>query len=195
MATVSLSMATKSSDLDDQKTGASIQTEGHTLTPPSSWHGPEETEAFGSAPSHLPSQSPVRNPTPDHPGTWYCLEIQVISAEDGRTTPPPPHAWQVPVVKEMVWDGKSSLTEAVVMGPSQAVLFYGQQFLGKGLSLGEACSHCQEPLVGLANKPISMPAQWAWVKASSWSSNPSPNDTMNPGDLGFLLHSACIITI
>ena len=49
MATVSESMTTKLSDLDDQKTGVSIQTEGHILTPPSSQNGPEETEAFGSA--------------------------------------------------------------------------------------------------------------------------------------------------
>ena len=35
MATVSVSMATRSSDLDDQKSGVHIQTKGHTLTPPS----------------------------------------------------------------------------------------------------------------------------------------------------------------
>ena len=33
MATVSVSMAAKSSDLDDQEIGANIQTEGYTLTP------------------------------------------------------------------------------------------------------------------------------------------------------------------
>ena len=102
MATVSMSMATKSSDIENQKTGVNIQTEGHTLTPPSSWHGPEETEAFGSSPSHSPSQSLARKPTPDHPGTQYCLEIQVISTEDRGTTLPSPHAWQVPFVEDMV---------------------------------------------------------------------------------------------
>ena len=64
-ATVSVSMATKSSDLDDQKTGANIHTEGHTLTPPNGWHGPEETEVFGSIPSQSLSQSPLRKPIPD----------------------------------------------------------------------------------------------------------------------------------
>ena len=58
MANVSMSVAAKSSDLDDQKTGVNIQTEGHTLTPPNSWNGPKKTEAFGSFPSHSPSQSP-----------------------------------------------------------------------------------------------------------------------------------------
>ena len=102
MPTVSMPMATRLSDLDDQKCRLNIQTEGHTLTPPSGWNGPEETEAFGSAPSHSPSQSLARKPTPDCPGTQYCLGIQVISTEDGGTTPPPPHAWQVPVVEDKV---------------------------------------------------------------------------------------------
>ena len=39
---------------------------------------------------------------PDHPETWYCLEIQVNSTKDGGATPPPPHAWQVPVVEDML---------------------------------------------------------------------------------------------
>ena len=45
---------------------------------------------------------------------------------------------------------------------------------------------------GWANKPISMPTQWAWVKASGSSPKPSPNDALNPGDPGiptpFSLH-------
>ena len=94
-------MAAKSSDLDNQKTGVNIQTEGHTLTPPSSCNGPEETEAFGSTPSHSPSQSVVRKPTPDCHDTWYCLEIQVISTKEEGTTPSP-YTWQVPVVEDMV---------------------------------------------------------------------------------------------
>ena len=138
MATVSVSLATRSNNLDDQKSGVNIQTEGHTLTPPSRQNGPEETEVFGSAPSCSPSLSPVRKPTPDCPETWYCLEIQVISIEEGGTTPPTPHAWQVPVVEDMVQDGRSSLTEVVVASPGQAILFYGQQLLGEGLTFGKA---------------------------------------------------------
>ena len=72
----------------------------------------------------------------DCPGTWYCLEIQVTSTKDGGTTPPPPHTLQVPVMVDMLQDGKSGLTEAVVMAPGQAILFYGRQPLG-GLSLGK----------------------------------------------------------
>ena len=130
-------MATKSSDLDKQKSGVNIQTEGHTLTPPCGQNGPEDPEAYGSTPSHSPSWSLAWKPTPDQPETWYCLEIQVTLTKDGRVTPPPPHAWQAPVVEDMVQDGKSSLTEAIVTSPSQDVLFYGWQSLGEGLSLGE----------------------------------------------------------
>ena len=102
MATVFVSMTTRSSDLDDQKPRVNIQTEGHTLTPPSSQNDPEDQEAFGSAPSHSQSQSPARKPTPDWPEAWYCLKIHVTMTKDGRVTPPPPHAWQASVVEDMV---------------------------------------------------------------------------------------------
>ena len=68
----------------------------------------------------------MRKPTPDCHETQYCLEIQVISTEEGGTTPPPPHAWQVPVVEDMLQDGRSGPTEEVVTGPGGAVLSYGQ---------------------------------------------------------------------
>ena len=71
MATVFMSMATRSIDLDEQKSGTSIQREGHTLTPPSGWIDPEDPDAFGSTPSQSPSQSLARKP--DHHETWYCL--------------------------------------------------------------------------------------------------------------------------
>ena len=93
MATVFMSMATRLSDLDDQKPGINIQTEGHILTPPSSQNTPEDPEVFGSAPSQSPSQSLVRKPY--YQETQYCLEIQVTSTKDKRTTLPPSYAWQV----------------------------------------------------------------------------------------------------
>ena len=102
MATVSMSMDARSSNLDGQKSGVNTQAEGHTLTLPSSQNGPEDPEAFGSVPLSSPSQSPARKPTPVWPETWYCLEIQVISNEDEGMTPPPLHAWQTPVVEDMV---------------------------------------------------------------------------------------------
>ena len=93
-------MATRLSDLDEQKPRTNIQKEGQTLTPPSGQNGPEDPEAFGNTPSQSPSQSLARKP--DCPETWYCLEIQVISTEDERAAAPPSHAWQAPVVEDMV---------------------------------------------------------------------------------------------
>ena len=138
MVNISVSMATQSSDLDNQKSGVIVQMEDHTLTPPKSQNGPKEVEASGSTPSQSPSPSPVMRSMPDHPETQYCLEIQVTLTEDGGTTPPPPHAWQTPVVKDMLWDGKSGLTETVVIGPGHAILYYGRWSLGEGLTFGKA---------------------------------------------------------
>ena len=111
---------------------------GPHITPPSTWNGHEEAVASGGAPSHSSFQSSVRKLMPDHPATWYCLGIQVIPTEDGGATPTCPHAWQVPVVEDMLWDGKTCLTKAVVMSSGWAILFYGRQSLREGLSLGEA---------------------------------------------------------
>ena len=40
-------------------------------------------------------------------------------------------------MEDLLWDGKSGLTEAVVMCPGQAILFNGRQSLEEGISLGE----------------------------------------------------------
>ena len=135
MATVFVTMATRLSDLDKQKPGTNVHKEGHTLTPPSSQNGPEDPEAFGSTPSQSPSQSLARKP--DHPETQYCLEIQVISTEDDKAIPLPSHVWQAPIMEDMVQEGRVGLMEAVVTDPGRAILFYGWQLLGEGLSLGE----------------------------------------------------------
>ena len=89
--------------------------------------------ALGSSPSCLPSWSPARRPPPSHPNTRYCLGIYVKLG----TVPSPSHAWSVPLVEDMLCYARTGLTEAVVMGLGRAVLFYGRQSLGKGLSSGE----------------------------------------------------------
>ena len=70
------------------------------------------------------------------PETWCCLEIQVISTEDDKMILPPPHAWKVPILEDMVWEDRDGLTEAIVTGPEWAILFYGWWSL-EGLSLVE----------------------------------------------------------
>ena len=71
MVTISKSMAAKLNNLDDQKSGVNITTGGHALTSPSGENGPKEAEAFGSAPSHSPSQSLAGKPKSHCPETWY----------------------------------------------------------------------------------------------------------------------------
>ena len=43
----------------------------------------------------------------------------------------------VPLVEDMLWEARSGLTEAVVIGPGRAILFYGRRLLGEGLKADE----------------------------------------------------------
>ena len=60
-----MSMANRSSGLDDQKSVVNVQTEGHTLTLPRSQNGSEGAEAFGSTP-------PI-----DHLSLWQGSNCQI----------------------------------------------------------------------------------------------------------------------
>ena len=82
-------MATRSNDLDDQKPAVNIQTEGYTLTQPSGQNGPEDPEAFGSTPSHSPSQSPARKPTSDWPEMGYFGNTGDLDQRWGSNTATP----------------------------------------------------------------------------------------------------------
>ena len=53
-------------------------------------------------------------------------------------TPPPLHAWMAPVVEDMLQEVRAGLTEAVVIGPGRAILFYGRCSMGEGLKADEA---------------------------------------------------------
>ena len=168
-------MATKSSDLDDHISGANCQIKGHNPTSPSGQKGLEETGASGSAPSHSLSQSPERQLSPGCPKTWYCLEIHKTLTEKRGATPLLPHAWTAPVVEDMLWQGRTGLTEAVVMGPGRAILFYGRCSLGEGLNLGEARDAAftltgVDTWVGksahLATDPLTIQEVW-WVFAQA----------------------------
>ena len=161
-------MATWLSDQDCQKSGATAQMESKTLAPLRGQNDPEETEVSCSAPSCSPSWSPVRRLMPDHHETWYCLEIQVTLPKEGGATSPSPHAWQAPVVEHMLCDGKSGLTEVIVMGTGCPVLFYCRQSLGGGLSLGEvqdAMFTLSGASVGLAGRLNLPPIHWTCGKA------------------------------
>ena len=85
--------------------------------------------ASGSSPSHSPSWSLARRPPPSHPNTRYCLGIHVTLTEETGGVPP------VPCLDSAFSGG---FTNAMVMGPGRAVLFYGRCSLGEGLSLGKS---------------------------------------------------------
>ena len=51
---------------------------------------------------------------------------------------PPSHAWTVPVVEDMLQEARAGLTEAVVIGPGRAILFYGRCSMGEGLKVDKA---------------------------------------------------------
>ena len=60
-------------------------------------------------------------------------------------TPPPSHAWMAPVVEDMLQEVRAGLTEAVVIGPGRAILFYGRCSLGEGLKVDKAKDACIPP--------------------------------------------------
>ena len=65
-----------------------------------------------------------------------------------------------PLVEDMLHDIRTGLTEAVVIGPGRAVLFYGRHSLGEGLTVDEARdapnSYSPEEVHGLENWPASL---------------------------------------
>ena len=63
----------------------------------------------------------------------YCLEIQVTLTEELGAMPPPSHSWTAPLVEDMLQEARIGLTEAMVIGPGRAVLFYGRHSMGEGL--------------------------------------------------------------
>ena len=139
MTTTVASMATKSSDLDDQTSGANLQTEGHTPLPSRGHKNPKRDGRLpsGSAPSHLPSWSPARKPLPSCPDTRYCLGIHMTLTEETGAAPPPLHVWIAPIVEDMLHHGRTGLPKAIVSGPGRSVLLYGRWSLGESLSIGE----------------------------------------------------------
>ena len=126
-----MSMAAKLSNLGDRTSGANLQIEGHVDMPSQSAEDQWELEASGSPPSHLPSWSLASRPPSGQPNTKYCLKIHVTLMEELGTVSPPSHAWTASPMEDMLWDARTGLTKAVVIGPGRAVLFYGRHSLGR----------------------------------------------------------------
>ena len=95
-------------------------------------------EEEDSSPHNSLTWSPVQRPPTGRLNMNYCLLIQVTLTDELGEVPPPLHTWMTPVIEDMLREARAGLTEAVVIGPGKAVLFYGRCSLGEGLKADEA---------------------------------------------------------
>ena len=163
-------MATKSIDLEDQTSGADLQIEGQTPMPSRAERTLKRHECW-QCPLPLTSWSLARKLSPGHPNTRHCLGIHVTLTEETGATLPPPHAWMVPLVEDMLCYGRTGLTKAVVTGLGRAVLFYGRWSTRDSLSTqGERChiyTYRSRHLVGKpayhATDPLTIQEAWQMI--------------------------------
>ena len=117
-------MGAKSSGLENRMSETNLQMKGHADVSSQSAKDPRELGALGSSPSHSPSWSPTRRLPLNCPNTRHCLEIHVTLTKELGAVPLLSHAWMAPLVEDMLCDTRTGLTEAVVMGPGRAIIFY-----------------------------------------------------------------------
>ena len=120
-----MSMAVKSSDLSDKMSEANLQADGQVDKPVQGAADQQETEEGDSTPHHSLTWSPVQRPLLGHLNMKHCLEIQVTLTDELGDVPPPSHVLMAPVVEDMLLEARAGLTEAVVISPGRAILFYG----------------------------------------------------------------------
>ena len=119
-------------------TEANLQMDGPDERPAQGAADHHETEEEDSSPHNSPMWSPVLRPPTGHLNMNYCLSIQATLTDELGDVPPPPHTWMAPVVEDMLRDTRIGLTEAVVIGPGKAILFYGRRSMGEGLKADKA---------------------------------------------------------
>ena len=131
-------MAANTSDRGDNMTEANLQADGLMEQPAQRAANWQDTEEEDSSPPNSPTWSPVQRLPTDHLNTNYCLSIQVTLTDELGDVLPPLHAWMVSAVEDMLQETRAGLTEAVVIGPGRAILFYGRHSMGEGLKADEA---------------------------------------------------------
>ena len=97
-----------------------------------------EMEEEDSSPLNSPMWSPVQRPQLGHLNLKHCLEIQVTLTDELGDVPPPSHSWMPLLIEDMLQEARAGLTEAVVISPGMAILFYGRHSMGEGLRADEA---------------------------------------------------------
>ena len=131
-------MAAKLSDLSDKTSEANLQVDGQVEKPSQGAVDWLEMEEEDSSPHNSRMWSPVQRPPLGCLNMKHCLEIQVTLTDELGDVPPPSHAWTAPVVEDMLQEARAGLTEAVVIGPGRAILFYGRCLMGEGLKVDKA---------------------------------------------------------
>ena len=129
-ATNFVSMAAKLSDLGDKTSEANLQVDGQVEKPAQGAADWQEMEEEDGSPPISPTWSPVQRPLLGCLNTKHCLEIWVTLTDELGDAPPPLHTWIAPVVEDMLQEARAGLTEAVVIGPGRAILFYGRCSMG-----------------------------------------------------------------
>ena len=131
-------MAAKLSDSGDKTSEANLQVDCQAENPAQGaadwWEMGEED----GSPPHSLTLSLVQRPPLGCLNTEHCLEIQVTLTDELGDIPPPPHAWMASLVEDMLQEARAGLTEAVVIGPGKAILFYGRCSMGEGLKADKA---------------------------------------------------------
>ena len=131
-------MTAKMSDRGDNITEANLQVDGLREEPAQRAVDRQEMEEEDSSPHNSPMWSPVQRLPTGLLNTNYCLLIQVTLTDELGDVPPPSHSWMTPVIEDMLRETRAGLTEAVVIGPGKAILFYRRHSLGEGLRVDEA---------------------------------------------------------
>ena len=119
-------------------TEASLQEDSLVERPDQKAVDHHEMEEDDSSPHDSPMWSPVLRLPIGHPSMNYCLSINAILTDELGDMLPPPHAWTVPVVEDMLTDIRARLTEAVVIDPGKVILFYERRSMGEGLMVDKA---------------------------------------------------------
>ena len=119
-------------------TEANLQADGLVEEPAQRAADLRGMEGEDSSPHNSPTWSPVQRPPTGHLNMNYCLSIQVTLTDELGDVPPPLHAWMTPVIEDMLRETRAGLTEAVVIGPGRAILFYGRRSMGEGLKADKA---------------------------------------------------------
>ena len=131
-------MAANTSDRGDNMTEANLQADGLVEEPSQRAADLRGMEEEDSSSHNSMTWSPVQRLPTGRFNMNYCLSMQATLTDELGDVPPPLHAWTTPVIEDMLQETRAGLTEAVVIGPGRAILFYMRCSMGEGLKVDKA---------------------------------------------------------